>query len=348
MKRKSVRSLLAALVALIGAVLTITAAYAISAPENSDFVQDVSAFTNLLEKGDLLVITEYRLQYSTIPVDYQSQDAFIVQLLNNTEIIGSNTPYPYNENGYNYGTASVYLNADETNKAGLTDTSGVWGVWGVATLTTRIVGNPVVWTVSVPSDQQSLTNAAFTSDQTRSQNVDELRTKILRIADDLGGRWGVDMIAEDPDVLSGIGARYFPLAIPSLFNMVSNITLISTVPTTYPTPVPSLGSFATASQDQYSDIAWIDGAFDAFEVDTGIPADALKGMLMTILSMIIIGFAAYHLGTAGALSAFGGLFVIGLPIFLSQGFVPWAIGIFIAAMVSVIGFLKFNGKLDTS
>jgi len=347
MKHKSVRSLVAALLAVIGTLLPFSAVYAIDAPENSDFVQDVDAFTHLLEKGDLLVITDYRLQYSTIPTDYQSQDAFILQLLNSGDIVGSNTLYPYNENGYNYGVGSVYLDADETNKAGLTDTSGNWTAWGPDTLTTRIVGNPVVWTSAVPSDQRSIISGDFTTAETGSVNENALRTKILEIADNLGARWGVDMIAEDPDVLSGIGARYLPLAIPALFDMVSNLTLISTEPTTYPTPVPSLGAFATASEDQYADVTWIDGAFNSFEADTGIPAGALKGLVITILSMIIIGFAAYHLGNLGALVSFAGLTAVGLPLFVSQGFVPWAIGIFVAAMVSVLGFLKLSGRLET-
>tara|TARA_R100000808_G_scaffold7535_1_gene22071 strand:- start:2092 stop:3126 length:1035 start_codon:yes stop_codon:yes gene_type:complete len=343
LKRKYLLALIPAFCLMLIPSMTI---YAIAQPDNDAFITQVNAYTYTLEKGDLLIVAEYDIQYSTIPTDYQSNEAFFIQLLNSNEIIGTNTIYPFNQNGYNKGAASVYLTAAQTLAEGLTDSSGNWTSWGPSTFSSKIVGNPIVWS-TVPSDTQNLTTADFSSDQTKATNESELQTRVMAIAQILEGAWSVTMVSSDPDVLSDTGAQYFPLAIPELFRMVEGIQLISTLPAAYPTPVGTPGTFATASQDRYSSTAWIQGGFDSLAADTGLSSVALRAIFMTIIGMIVIGIAGYSLGTSGALLGFAGLIVIGIPVFVSQGFLPWAFAILIAALVTLFGFLKLTGRLET-
>lgn len=337
--------LLAALPVILALLIPLTA-HAIDQPDNSDLIQASNGYTNLLEQGDLLVVTEYDIQYATTPTDYRSDEAFFIQLLNSGTTIAVNTLYPYFESGYQEGVASVYLTAAETLNLGLTNSDGEWASWGPATFSSRIVGNPIVW-ATVPSDSQNLTTSDFSSNQTKVTNEDELHTRVMEIARTLEGAWVIDLISTDPEILSDEGSRYFPLAIPELFRMVQGIQLISTLPAEYPTPVPIPGTFATASEDRYSDTTWIQGGFDSLSTDTGIPSIALRAIVMMILAMIVIGLGAYHLGSMGGLMGFVGVLVIGIPIFVSQGFLPWAFAIFIAALVTLFGFLRMSGRLET-
>jgi hypothetical protein len=52
------------------------------------------------------------------------------------------------------------------------------------------------------------------------------------------------------------------------------------------------------------------------------------------------------MGTLGGLLGFVGVFVIGVPLFVSQGFLPWAVSILLATLVTLLGFLKIAGKLE--
>lgn len=336
---------LAMLPMILGLMVPFTSAYAIAQPDNSDLISGVSAFTNTLEKGDLLVLTEYDIQYATIPTDFMADEAFFVQLLNGTDVIAMNQPYPFNQSGYNQGVASVYMSAAETFEKGLTNNNGEWANWGPTTFTSRIIGNPVVW-ATIPEDTQSLTSTAFSSDQEAKTNEVALANKVMDIARDLEGAWSVIMISSDPDVLSDTGAQYFPLAIPELFRMVAGIQLISSLPATFPTPVPTPGVYASDSQDRYANTVWIQGGFDSLAEDTGMGSMALRAIFMIVIFMVVVGFAAYHMGTLGGLLGFVGVFVIGVPLFVSQGFLPWAVSILLATLVTLLGFLKIAGKLE--
>jgi hypothetical protein len=97
--------LLAALPVILALLIPLTA-HAIDQPDNSDLIQASNAYTFLLEKGDLLVVTEYDIQYATTPTDYRSDEAFFIQLLDSGTTIGVNTLYPYFESGYQEGVAS--------------------------------------------------------------------------------------------------------------------------------------------------------------------------------------------------------------------------------------------------
>ena len=186
---------------LLGLMIPITSAYAIAQPDNSDLITGVSAFTNTLEKGDLLVLTEYDIQYATIPTDFMVDEAFFVQLLDGTDVSAMNRTYPFNQSGFNQGVASVYLSAAQTLEKGLTNSDGDWASWGPTTFTSRIIGNPVVWS-TIPADTQSLTSTAFTADQLANTNEVALANKVMDIARDLEAAWAVTMISSDPDVLS--------------------------------------------------------------------------------------------------------------------------------------------------
>ena len=330
---------------LLALMIPITSAYAIAQPDNSDLITGVSAFTNTLEKGDLLVLTEYDIQYATIPTDFMADEAFFVQLLDGTDVIAMNRPYPFNQSGFNQGVASVYLSAAETLEKGLTDSNGDWASWGPTTFTSRIIGNPVVWS-TIPADTQSLASTAFSADQLANTNEVELANKVMDIARDLEAAWAVIMISSDPDVLSDTGAQYFPLAIPELFRMVAGIQLISSLSATFPTPVPLPGQFATNSQDRYADTPWIQGGFDSLAQDTGLGSIALRAIFMLIIFTVVVGFAAYHMGSLGGLLGFVGVFVIGMPLFVSQGFLPWAASILLAVIVTLLGVMKITGRLD--
>ena len=78
----------------------------------------------------------------------------------------------------------------------------------------------------------------------------------------------------------------------------------------------------------------------------GIGSVALRAIFMIVIFMVVGGFAAYHMGTLGGLLGFVGVFVIGMPLFVSQGFLPWAGSILLAVVVTLLGFMKITGRLD--
>ncbi len=320
--------------ALVIAALGVSAAFAIEQPDAGVVLNDVDGYTGMLEAGDLLVLAEYDIPYATIPSDFNAGESFILNLKTSAgTIVGTHTPYPFNESGYNRGVVSIYLAAAQVTAAGFT--------WPFSDdgMTVQLVGNPTIFAPQPTSSVITLAGGQFQSTSMADVNESALETEILSVATTLQQQWQVTLL-DGSSLLNDSGTQYFTLAIPGLRNMVDRVFAISTESPLIPTPITGTGSYASDVTDRYSGNAVADTPFDSLATDTGIDSQVWKGILFMLGVVAFAGFAAVRHGGGAAMGAIGFSTIVGLPIAVDQGFVAWAFGALIIAVIVTYGLVK--------
>jgi hypothetical protein len=332
--------------AVLGSLLGTLPALAISAPDNLSLIA-VNGYTNLIETGDFLVLVEENIQYASIPSDYRADQAFTLQLFNGSTVIGSNSPYPYNDSGYNQGVVSIYLTHAQTEAAGLTDAAGAWvSPWASSppsTLSVKLAGNPLLFSTVPSTGTVSIDATDYTADETNTTNVTDLESRIIQLAGILQTAWQTTLLSTNPSVLGDAGASYFTLAIPGLRQMVNNLFTISSVSPDFQTPAPTPSGFAQTAETRYDSPNpgyWINGAFNSFTTDTGVPADALKGLMTFLGIMLLLGIGVKWGGPSVAPMVLGASIVVVVPLAIGQGFIPWAAGALVLASLVTLAVMK--------
>lgn len=139
--------------------------YAIDDPDSTPSLTNFKVNRNLLTSGDALIYGDYNLPYGTAP-DEAVDTTYFFRLLDGDNQIGSITPYPYFDRGYNEGIFAFYFE------------SGI--AWGTA-YTIRISQNPTYfddpgyWNFTLPS-------SAYTSQTDQDDNQVELAINIIAAA----------------------------------------------------------------------------------------------------------------------------------------------------------------------
>lgn len=175
-----------------------------SNPDSVQFI-NVYAFRHLYEPDDFLLICHYNIAYTSIPSD-TVDNTFIFRLMSagGTTLLGSNTAYPFSDNGYGQGLVSIYF-----PEASAPAWNGLYVL--------RLSGNPSAFTTP-PVYNYTMTTADYCAETTQDGNREALATRVVDIAMDLETAWSASLLdLTDVGVcLSATGESYFCYAIPGL------------------------------------------------------------------------------------------------------------------------------------
>ena len=202
------------LTALIGGgFLLYGTVHAATSPDNLA-INDAQCFGGVLESGDILCITSYKVEYDTNP-DEPIERTFLNTLTSSTTDAGirSATPRQYVNEGYGNGIVSIYFSGSSADSLGV--------IWGAAHRS-EIEGNPSEFGGTIPSISNSYTWVA------ESSSEDELEEFLIEVALDLESEdeWdGTELIdnSSGETFFTTDGAAYFATAIPNLRLMTPDI-----------------------------------------------------------------------------------------------------------------------------
>jgi len=173
--------------------------------------KSLGVYRHLIENGDFLVVVHYDIHYdnSTDQPNLTTRKTFLLRMLDGNTSLGYSVPYPYFNDGYDEGCASLYWpNA----------TAPLWN----GNYTVRLEGNPTYW-ATPPMDPWTLTTSDYCTAVSQDDIRDELKEYILDIADSLEIDWDAQgalyTYAETGIVLSDVGSVYFSGAIRGLRTM---------------------------------------------------------------------------------------------------------------------------------
>jgi hypothetical protein len=339
---KALSIALAAFLALLVTFTQVLPTAAQAAPPAPDVInlEDVAAFQDLLETDDLLVVAYYRIAYTTIPDD-QAGINYLVQLKDSSSsLLGTNTPYAYNDSGYGYGVVSVYLTAAEVTAASL-------GAWPYSGLTFTLQGNPSVF-ATVPSDVHTLISGDYSTGEGNATNKTQLAAWVLQYAASLEETWQLSMLTDSGLLNASRGTPYFIQAIPGLRNMVDTIFSVSSESPVVPTPAPTPGGPGTLSGDsatRFDGTFWLTPAFNGTGTTLGLPNGAFQGIIIFIM-MVVFAWGGQRIG--GGRGAFTGaaIALACVPVAMVLGLVSWAYGVLALAVLAVAGLAKVGGALE--
>jgi len=176
----------------------------IAAPDTKK-IDQVRSYENLLQTGDLLVVTEYTLLYDTTPSE-SIHEAYLGRLFEGSTELESVQPYAVTipNSGYNTGIYSFY---DAT------------GFSTGSSYKVRLEGNPALFD-NPPTIEKALdVSSPRTSAQLRADIV--LFIAKIEPATD----WNVDLIetTDDGSRFTASGENYFGNAIPKLRDFVPSL-----------------------------------------------------------------------------------------------------------------------------
>jgi len=282
-------------------------------------LKSVQAFRHLIEPNDFLLLVHYNIYYSANQPDDLASTTFMVRLLDGNTTLGSTTPYPFYNDGYDEGCSALYWSA------------GSAPLWG-GNYTARIDGNPTMF--SAPSMTQSpLTSGDYTTETTQDAIRDDLKSYLLAVANDLEVDWGMTgqlhFYSSAGTVFSPAGEAYFASAIRGLRNMCPSLFSLQLIE-----PTVQLGNYTQAQAEAYK--ARFDGTPVGDAIDGigtflgGISAQLVTTMLcvLGLLGVVVLCAIKHQKATPG--------FLIGFPILL----VATPMGMFSFPLLGVICLLS--------
>lgn len=272
---------IAILAAMIGGFLTFQSVFAISAPDSLSIIS-AECFGGTLEAGDIICVTRYDIEYTSIP-DEAVEESFLNNFLSSTTdgTIRVSTPMQKVNSGYGQGVASVYFSADDASSLGVS--------WGAAHRT-EIEGNP-----SVFSTLPSISDLFAWIQET--DGGDELGNHVITLGQALQDRaeWSGLTLVETTgsgEFLTADGIEYFIKAIPALRSMSPSIFPVSII-------APTIDDLSYTNEYQSAlDAQWNTAVFsDTFVTATNYvpaPESMLKLGFAAIGSMAAWGYVAWN------------------------------------------------------
>lgn len=336
MKKPRYLRLLFLLIVLITAVTLASPVNATALPDSTP-TANFYVYRNLLETGDWLLLIYYNIPYSTIPTE-TVYETFMFRMLaaDNVTELGTVTPYPWNDNGYGYGVASMYWDAGNVTANGMT--------WNMS-YTIRLSGNPANFTTP-PDYNYSLTSGDYSTLTVSADVKAELASRIITLASNLDIQWALGLTysllseTETGTVLSIYGEAYFRGAIyglqgicPQVFQyVIDNLDLTARTWT---------DTYVHTLKNQYAG-TWVDTAMAAGKALFGTTYD-LTALLTSLLVAAGLGIMAVVLsGDAwhGLCDARTGLIVMTRLGFMDLG----SLGL-LAALAVIYGSVRLWGVM---
>ena len=302
--------------------------YAITAPDSISIL-NIRAYEGVIEPGDLLIVTKYRLEYSIVPTELIS-DTYLGRFMEGATELNSVQPFAFNDNGFGDGAFSFYHSAADVI-AQTIDISG-------GGLSVILQGNPTVFVT--PPSVESGTITIRDATQIEKELTDDILEMARQLENNADWRASDQDLVEDTaigQVLTVSGEQYFS-------NVIINLRIMA----------PDLFGSASLTPEviERTFDATYKESLKAFWVGTPIDdgfivlADTLflpKIMVSTLFLLAIIVAVAYFVSRATRANEFG---VLSVAITLPVGALIGLTSIVFAATgamfaVLAIGFIFF-------
>ena len=275
---------LSLVIVLWNALLLTSPVYAINKP-SSVSITDIHVNRNLLETGDMLVHAKYEVAYDSTPSE-TINDTFIFNVMDtdNTTVLGSVLPYPFDSNGFGEGIISFYFGASSAP------------TWGQA-YCIRVAENPAYF-ASPDKYDSVMSSGDYTTLSTQADNREELRNKLITLAQELEIAWDTTLTTQSDvgTVLNTTGAAYFRYAIVGLQSMCPEIFSVVVDDPEYD-PRSWNVTQATTYENRF-DGTWVGNAFSGFASMFGnIDQQLSTSMIILIACGILIGGSMLALGS---------------------------------------------------
>lgn len=198
----------------------------LDAPTSMSF-PSVKAFRNVVEIGDVAVIFEYDIEYTTYP-DTLASNSIIFQMFDSGDLINTATPYNFSSfetNGYNHGVGLFYFSAADA----LT--------WGSA-YELRIQQLPAYY-ATASHVSYTMAESNYSTGTTQAENQQQVYLYVMDVIDDWESVYPTVTLKSTVDsaaILSIYGEAYFSNAIPNLQSICPALFLVQPyIPTTITT-----------------------------------------------------------------------------------------------------------------
>ena len=268
---------------LLGIIVTLiipTTAYAIENPSSTPVLEDIRAWRNVLETGDMFVMLVENTPYDTTPTDYIYSEAFIWRFMDGSDDLGSALGYGYNDDGYGYNVIGFYWSESE---------APAW----TGNYTLKLSGNPSVF-ATPPEYNFPISSAAYSTLTDTDEVKDDISEVVINIADDFYSYWGLSYLTtllsetETGTVLSLNGQAFFRGAIYGIQGMAPHAFPISITNFTI-TDRTWTNAYITTLEAQHAGNPIEEGmeaGMDLFEVDYN-----LMGLLVALVltGLLIFG-----------------------------------------------------------
>ena len=280
--------------------VSFSTAFAIADPD-SIAIEDVRAYDSVLESGDLMIIVEYNLPYTSLPDEIIS-DAYLGQFLLDSTILKSVEPFAFNDKGYGRGIFSLYWTAVQKSDDSIEfDNPNAEGYKLV------LLGKVGVFTGSVPTITSTSiiwTSTGFTTSALFIDTAELAR----KLENDPGWNDDPDFadLIESPGgtiQLTATGEEYFSNAVPQLGAMIP--TLFSSSQTSPDVSEKVDNRSFAADKDRFWEGNWVDEHFDFLATQYQAPKRMFTGMAAVIFMGLIAFFCASILGQNELAAPFG-------------------------------------------
>lgn len=281
------KTLIAVFIACFATLSFSSTVLAIDLPDSDPNIENIDAYRNILETGDMLVIVYENTPYTVTP-DTVYSDAFIWRMYDTdgTTELAQAVGYNYNESGYGYNVVSFYFAAADAPTWELPYTLTCTGT------ATAFDEPPEYNFMMAASDYSSLTDTALVKAA--------IAERILELATDLNVKWALSTTYyltdeyETGTKLSVYGQAFFREAIYGCQGMA---------PAAFPFSLTSITNEDRSWTDTYA--GELEGIYTGTSLEDSITAGEelldvdynLLGMLMVLGLIVMVIFAHWYLGS---------------------------------------------------
>lgn len=241
-------------------------------------IQSARVFRSVAEADDFLLIMMYDIYYASSQPSYYAGDVFHFKLMSpdGDDLLGTSTPYPYQNNGYDLGLVGFYFDAASAPQ---------WDDF----YTLTIAGNPLYFS-SVPTTNYALTSTNYSVATTMADNQAALGDHILDIAGELEINWGVETVmnASGKLWLNSTGEAYITGSIAGIKNMAPDIFLSASSKPDYDET-----DWGTGQADDYHNRytgTWVDRSLHGLGDFLGVSGQIATSMVMLIVIILVFAW----------------------------------------------------------
>jgi hypothetical protein len=207
-------------------------------PDSAPKVLDIKVFRNLLESRDTLFVIYADIPYAIIPTlsdnitTVMVDESYNWRLLDGSgNVVGTNTMYPYHNDGYGYNIVSLYFD-------------NVTAISWAGSYSLQLIGTPPAFTSTTPSWSFNIPATAWDINADQTTNQTDLAGDVIGLSTKLDARWGNNVSTslltqgDTGSILSLAGQYFWNGAIQGLQGMAPTAYLIvigniNTTPTTW-------------------------------------------------------------------------------------------------------------------
>jgi hypothetical protein len=265
--------------AILLAIISVSPAHAITiADPDSMTLESVRAYDGVINAGDMLVVVQYDIQYTVLPV-LAVTDAFLGRFMVAGVEVNAVEPIAFNDIGYGLGVFSLYFTASDKDAASIEFDNPNAEDYQIRLQgkPSAFVDPPVISTTSITYRSSANTASLLLADS--ASLAESLENNAAWLVN------GLDLITftVGQKVLTSTGEAYFGLAIPNLQIMIPDLFGSSTT-----APEVFERSFGTSEQDRLLEL-WDTSPMGP--IFTGLATELQIGKTWVLGILGIIGVA---------------------------------------------------------